>query len=90
MAGMNLMRSQTDTGFHPPYPQVNPITGRIHEIAENLHSLHTYFHRQNILSPKGDKVISLDSALTAAEYCDIKILGEAIQTQFQDVLDAAQ
>ena len=53
---MNLLRSQTDTGFHPPHYLVNPITGRIHDIAENL-------YRQNILSPKGDQTdVSIPSA----------------------------
>jgi hypothetical protein len=85
MAG-TFMRSEPAVGFTPPFPQLNPFSGHLTQHAANLQSLFNHYGCQGVLSPKGDKVISLLPAVTVAEYCDIQELDAAIQTQFQDVI----
>ncbi len=81
------MCSEPAVGYILPFPQLNPFSGHIIQHAANLQSRFNHYGRQGVLSPKGDKVISLHPAATVAEYCDIRALNAAIQTQFQDVLD---
>ena len=88
MAEYNLLRSEAN--FDNPQWRVNPITGSLSKFVENLRSVHNFGQRVNVQYPKADKSTSLKPALLVAEHCELKALDTAIQTQFQDVIDAQQ
>ena len=58
MAGMNLMRSQTDPGFYPTDFHVRTVTSRQSKFIENLKSVNNQFYQTDVPIPSPPMPIS--------------------------------
>ncbi len=89
MAGfVHLEKLNASINFNPPSKFLNPLESPIEQVAENLRALEDYCARTSIPTSlaRGDKhtVTSLAPVHPIVATCNVLILAEAIQTQFQD------
>ncbi len=95
MAGLLLLEKINNAGtlFHSPHKSLDPISGRIDHVAENLRYLDDHFDMTSAPTyTRGDKhaVTSLATVNSIVQTCHSITLSVALKTNFSDQLKLAE
>ena len=77
-------RDNTVNSFQSPYHRLDVINGPLIHLAENTTAVHIFINHTSILSPKVDKVTSMQPVNTITDYVSVVRLNDEIRTKFDD------